>query len=153
MAEELPLGKLKPQLLRRLIEKYRIEDPRVRVGPGIGEDAAAIDLGDRYLLLAADPITFTPERIGWYAVHVNANDIAAMGGEPQYFLSTVLLPEHGAESEMAEQIFSDVTSACREVGCVRSPMAWTGPWWRAPWWERRHGIAWSLLPTPRSETC
>ena len=105
-------------MLRKLIEQHSIEDPRVKVGPGFGEDAAAVDLGDRYLLLAADPITFTPERIGWYAVHVNANDIAAMGGEPQYFLSTVLLPGHGAKSEMVDRIFADVAQACREVGCV-----------------------------------
>ncbi len=118
MSEDLPLGKLKPELLRKLIERYRIEDPRVKVGPGLGEDAAAIDLGDRYLLLAADPITFTPERIGWYSVHVNANDIAAMGGEPRYFLSTILLPGSGAQSEMVDRIFADVADACRELGCV-----------------------------------
>ena len=91
MTRTLPLGKLEPHLLRKLLEQQGIDDPKVKVGPRYGEDAAAIDLGDRYLLLAADPITFTPERIGWYAVQVNANDIAAMGGEPRYFLSTVLL--------------------------------------------------------------
>jgi hydrogenase expression/formation protein HypE len=118
MAEKLPLGKLKPHLLKDLLSRYRVDDERVRVGPLYGEDAAAIDLGDRYLLLAADPITFTPERIGWYAVHVNANDIAAMGGTPQFFLSTLLLPEKGATAAMAERIFSDITEACREVGCT-----------------------------------
>jgi hydrogenase maturation factor len=75
-------------------------------------------MGDHYLLLAADPITFTPERIGWYAVHVNGNDIAAMGGKPQYFLSTVLLPEQEATAVMVDSIFADVADACREIGCV-----------------------------------
>jgi hydrogenase maturation factor len=118
MDESLPLGKLKPHLLKDLLSRYGIDDERVRVGPLYGEDAAAIDLGDRYLLLAADPITFTPERIGWYAVQVNANDIAAMGGTPQFFLSTILLPEDGATAEMADRIFADITDACREVGCT-----------------------------------
>jgi hydrogenase maturation factor len=118
MYESLPLGKLKPNLLKKLLDRYGIEDPKVKVGPGYGEDAAAIDLGDRTLLLTSDPITFTPERIGWYAVHVNGNDIASMGGTPQYFLATVLLPEDQATEEMADRIFSDITDACHEIGCV-----------------------------------
>ncbi len=81
----LPDGKLPVQLLRELLSRLAIDDVRVKVGPAVGEDAAAIDRGDHYLLLAADPITFLPQRIGWYAVQVNANDIAAMGGKPQYF--------------------------------------------------------------------
>ncbi len=118
MADFLPLGKLNPQLLRDFLTRHGVSDPRVLVGPQIGEDAAAVDLGDRYLLLASDPITFTPERIGWYAVQVNANDIAAMGGTPLYFLSTVLLPEQATTPEMAERIFADVAEACREIGCT-----------------------------------
>lgn len=118
MSDRLPVGKLKPDLLATLLSRHGIEDPRVRIGPGFGEDAAAIDMGDRYLLMAADPITFTPERIGWYAVHVNANDIAAMGGTPQFFLSTILLPEGRATTDTADRIFADITEACREVGCT-----------------------------------
>ena len=118
MAEFLPPGKLKPQLLRDFLTRHSVSDPRVLVGPQIGEDAAAVDLGDRYLLLASDPITFTPDRIGWYAVHTNANDIAAMGGTPLYFLSTVLLPAQATTAENAEHIFADVAEACREVGCT-----------------------------------
>ena len=118
MADFLPLGKLKPQLLRSFLSRHVVADPRVLVGPQIGEDAAAIDMGDRYLLLAADPITFTPDRIGWYAVQVNANDIAAMGGRPLYFLSTLLLPERAMTAEETEAIFADVADACRELGCT-----------------------------------
>jgi hydrogenase maturation factor len=118
MGDILPLGKLTPRLLKDLLSRHGIKNDRVKVGPHFGEDAAAIDLGDRYLLLASDPITFTPERIGWYAVHVNANDIAAMGGTPQYFLATVLLPEDGATADTVDRIFADVAEACREVGCT-----------------------------------
>jgi len=114
----LPLGKLKPDLLRDFLSRHAVADPRVLVGPQVGEDAAAIDMGDRYLLLASDPITFTPDRIGWYAVQINANDIAAMGGRPLYFLSTVLLPERSMTANEAESIFADVAGACRELGCT-----------------------------------
>jgi hydrogenase maturation factor len=114
----LPDGKLPVQLLRELLSRLAIDDLSVKVGPAVGEDAAAIDRGDHYLLLAADPITFLPKRVGWYAVQVNANDIAAMGGTPQYFLSTILLPSGTATEEMIREILSDVASACRELGCL-----------------------------------
>jgi thiamin-phosphate kinase len=114
----LPNGKLPVELLRELLARLAIDDPRVQVGPAVGEDAAAIDRGDHYLLLAADPITFLPKRIGWYAVQVNANDIAAMGGRPQYFLSTILLPSGQATDEMIREILTDIGSACRELGCL-----------------------------------
>ena len=118
MTEYLPAGKLEPRLLKELLARHGVSDLCLVVGSQFGEDAAAIDTGDRYLLLAADPITFTPERLGWYAVHVNANDIAAMGGTPLYFLSTILLPEGGATEEMTSRIFADVADACRELGCL-----------------------------------
>jgi thiamin-phosphate kinase len=114
----LPDGKLPIALLRELLSRLAIDDVRVKVGPAVGEDAAAIDRGDHYLLLAADPITFVPQRIGWYAVQVNANDIAAMGGKPQYFLSTILLPSGEATEEMVRGILSDIASACRELGVL-----------------------------------
>ena len=52
-----------------------------------GEDAAAIDVGDQYVLFAADGImeslvNTNPYYAGYFAVLVNVNDIAAMGGRP-----------------------------------------------------------------------
>ncbi len=114
----LPDGKLPNKLLKELLSKLAFDDVHLTVGPAPGEDAAAIDRGDHYLLLAADPITFLPKRIGWYAVQVNANDIAAMGGKPQYFLSTILLPSGQATDEMVREILTDIGSACRELGCL-----------------------------------
>ena len=52
-----------------------------------GEDAATIHCGDRYVLFATDGIMESlfradPFLAGYYAVLVNVNDIAAMGGRP-----------------------------------------------------------------------
>ena len=92
----LPVGKLPPQLLQRLLGAHASDDPRVIVGPQVGEDAAVVDMGDRYLVATADPITFATDELGWYALHVNANDLAVRGARPLWFLATVLLPEGGA---------------------------------------------------------
>jgi hydrogenase expression/formation protein HypE len=107
-------GKLAPDLLGSLLSRVPIADPRVVLGPGIGRDAAVIDLGERMIVLKSDPVTFATERIGWYAVHVNANDVACMGARPAWFLATVLLPE-GCPADLPGRIFDDVAAACRAL--------------------------------------
>ena len=112
----LALGKLPPQLLERLLGRVTSADPRVVVGPRLGEDAAVLDMGDRYLIAAADPITFATDEAGWYALHVNANDVAVRGARPLWFLATVLLPEGAATAEAVERLFADLGEACAELG-------------------------------------
>lgn len=112
----LPVGKLDLELLRTLLGRYSHADERVILGAGIGEDAAVIDMGDRYLVAKSDPITFATDEIGWYAVCVNANDIATCGAVPRWFLATLLLPEGGATEGLVEGIFSQLSSACQALG-------------------------------------
>ncbi|OGO51275.1 MAG: hypothetical protein A2148_00275 [Chloroflexi bacterium RBG_16_68_14] len=110
-------GKLPQDLLARLLARLPA-DPRVLLGPGVGRDAAAIDLGDgRVLVAKADPVTFATEQIGRYVVHVNANDIACLGARPAWFMATVLLPE-SASPELAEEIFEQIRTTCDELGVV-----------------------------------
>jgi hydrogenase maturation factor len=90
-------------------------DPRLVIGPQIGEDAAVIDAGDRYLVVATDPVTFATDHIGRYAVHVNANDVAVLGARPLWFFVVMLLPENRTTPELAETIMADVRSACEEL--------------------------------------
>jgi hydrogenase expression/formation protein HypE len=105
-------GKLPPDLLRRLLTSYTSVDPRVIVGPAIGEDAAIIEMGDRYLIAKSDPITFATDAIGYYAVVLNANDIATRGGRPRWFLATILLPEQTTSEALVESIFAQISQAC-----------------------------------------
>jgi hydrogenase expression/formation protein HypE len=109
-------GKLPPELLHRLLTSYTRADPRVIVGPAVGEDAAIIDMGDRYLIAKSDPITFATDAIGYYAVVVNANDIATRGGQPKWFLATLLLPERTTSVALVESIFSQIAEACQAFG-------------------------------------
>src|SRR5207302_11410287 len=112
----LPVGKLPAELLQRLFAKYVTADPRVIVGPQVGEDAAVLDMGDRYLVATTDPITFATDEMGWYALHVNANDLAVRGATPRWFLCTVLLPEGKSREAEVEQLFAEVSLACQSVG-------------------------------------
>ena len=113
----MKVGKLPSDLLARLLARLP-PDPRLLLGPGVGRDAAAIDLGEgRVLVAKADPVTFATEQIGRYVVHVNANDVACLGARPAWFLATVLLPE-AASPELAEEIFEQIRSACDELGVV-----------------------------------
>lgn len=112
----LPVGKLPIAQLQSLLAKLPRRDPRVLIGPQLGEDAAVIDLGERYLVVTTDPITFATDRIGRYAVHVNANDVAVLGARPLWFFVVLLLPEDGTTPEMVETIMDDVQTTCDAAG-------------------------------------
>jgi len=112
----LPAGKLPLPLLEKLLTRFAPNDSRIVVGPRAGEDAAVFDFGDRYLVAKTDPITFATSEIGWYAVNVNANDVAVMGARPRWFLATVLLPAGQATAGLAEDIFAQISDACAALG-------------------------------------
>ena len=116
-ADTLPQGKLKPEILARLLG-HTSQGPDLVVGPALGEDAAVIDLGDRYLVVTTDPITFTTRHCGWYSVCVNANDIAACGGTPRYYSAAIILPEGRTRVEDIEGLFAEIEDACRRLGVL-----------------------------------
>lgn len=110
----LPVGKLPSDQLADLMALLP-GGPRVVLGPSVGEDAAVIDMPDRYLVAKTDPITFATDKIGWYAVHVNANDIATAGAVPLWFMATLLLPAAHATVALARSIFEQIAEACRSL--------------------------------------
>src|SRR5688572_24417106 len=112
MPDTIPLGKLPAELLASLLSRTPIRDSRVIVGPRPGEDAAVIDIGSHYLVAKTDPITFASDEIGWYAVNVNANDIATTGGTPAWFMATILLPGGFTTPTHVEAIFDQLQRAC-----------------------------------------
>ena len=109
-------GKLNYKLLEELLREYKgVEDERVVVGPGIGEDAAVIDFGNKYLVTKTDPIVCVQEQIGYYAPIINANDIATTGAVPKWFMATVLLPRDARE-QLAREIFRQMDACCKTLG-------------------------------------
>jgi hydrogenase expression/formation protein HypE len=112
----LPLGKLPPDLLSQILKSAPTNDPRVIVGPGVGMDCAVVEMEETCLVLKTDPITFATDEIGWYAVQVNANDIATTGAAPRWFLATILLPEVKTNIETVKTISEQIFQACRSLG-------------------------------------
>jgi hydrogenase expression/formation protein HypE len=110
----LPLaaGKLPNEILQTYLDEFRVADPSVLIGSGVGEDIAAVDVGTAdILVLKSDPITFATDAMGHYAVLVNANDIATSGAKPRWFLTTLLLPCGTVPSEV-RMIMGELAEAC-----------------------------------------
>jgi len=112
----LQSGKLDIQILGRFLRRYVLSDDRVLIGPRIGEDTAAIDMGKEVLIVTTDPITFATDEIGYYGVVVNANDIATSGARPRWFTVNILLPEKRTQKALVERIFRQIHQACEEFG-------------------------------------
>jgi hydrogenase maturation factor len=112
----IPTGKLPHDILKRVVfERLGVYNERILQGPHVGEDAAVIDMGDRVIVVATDPITGAIGNVGWLAVHVNANDVASTGARPLWFLCVTLLPE-GADEALLEDIMKQMHTACKEIG-------------------------------------
>jgi hydrogenase expression/formation protein HypE len=111
----LPVGKLPPHLLARLLNAAPLDDPRVLLGPGVGLDCAVIDLGEQLLVCKSDPVTFATDQLGAYLVQVNANDLATTGATPSWLLVTLLLPENEADEAMAERLMAQIGDTCRKL--------------------------------------
>lgn len=118
MQTSYPLGKLPAEHLVRLLARHQPSDPRVILGPGVGRDAAVISFGERCLVAKTDPITFASDEIGWYAVHINANDVACTGATVRWFLATLLLPEGRTTPPLVDSILDQIAAACRELGAA-----------------------------------
>lgn len=114
------VGKLKHKFLNKMLENFvsstHLKDSRVVVGSQIGEDAAVIDMGDKYLVAKTDPITFVTDEIGYYAVNVNVNDVVCTGATPKWFQSTILLPAKSTDGDLIEYIFKNIYDTCKSLG-------------------------------------
>lgn len=112
----MPHGKIPVDILKDVVFKnLGASRKEVVLGPSAGFDGAVIDVGNKSLIVSADPITGAIERIGWLAVNVNANDIATFGVEPAFLLSCILLPEK-ADAKTVGIISDQIGRAARDLG-------------------------------------
>jgi HAD superfamily hydrolase (TIGR01509 family) len=110
----LPQGKLPNDLLAEHLRGLAAPDDAVLLPAAVGEDVTALDMAGVEVLVAhGDPITLAGRDLGRYAVAVNANDLAASGGEPRWLLTTVLLPA-GATASEALTLLAGIGRAARD---------------------------------------
>jgi thiamin-phosphate kinase len=116
VSDSLERGKLHPDLLKKaVLEHLGTADPRVLLGPHIGEDASIIDFGKKALVVHSDPITGTAENLGWLAVNVCANDIATRGVRPLWLLTVILLPENTTKTQL-KNLTAQIDEAAKKLG-------------------------------------
>lgn len=88
---------------------------------GIGDDAAVIDVGDKYMLISTDALnegvhfdlSYTPlKHLGYKAVAVNLSDIYAMNGNPSHITVSIGLSSKFT-LEAVEELYSGILAACK----------------------------------------
>lgn len=91
-------------------------------GKGIGDDTSVVKTGDCFQLITKDLLIenihfkldyFTLEELALKSLAVNLSDIAAMGGEPQYFYLGLGVPP-GMKKETWLHFFTGLEKGCRK---------------------------------------
>lgn len=89
---------------------------------GIGDDAAVVDIGDKYMLISTDmllegihfDLSYTPlKHLGYKAVSVNVSDIAAMNGIPKQITVSVGLSNR-ISVEALDELYEGIRFACED---------------------------------------
>ncbi len=89
---------------------------------GIGDDAAVVDMGDKFLLISTDmllegihfDLSYTPlKHLGYKAIAVNVSDIAAMNGTPTQITVGIALSNRFS-LEAVEEIYTGMRLACED---------------------------------------
>ena len=91
---------------------------------GVGDDAAVIDIGDKYQLVSTDllvegvhfDLAYTPlKHLGYKAVAVNISDICAMNGEAKQITIGLALSNRFSV-EALEELYIGINLACKKYG-------------------------------------
>lgn len=105
-------------MIRRISSSLPEAPPEVMVP--VGDDCAVLRLGETTWVAAADMLVeghhfegwASPEDVGYKAVAVNVSDVAAMGAEPRFVLSS----GGGPDPEVTLRCFRGVLEACERFG-------------------------------------
>jgi hydrogenase maturation factor len=111
------VGKLPPEMLESEVLRYSgAPRPEVLVGPGLGEDAALIRWGaEPFLVAASDPVVGATHGAGRLLVHINANDVACKGGEPAWFVVTLIVPVREGVAYI-RRVMEEIHATCETLG-------------------------------------
>ncbi len=101
-------------LQKRVFPFTTASAPDIVLGAAFGEDVALTKVGGDILAVHVDPIVGAINDIGWLAMHVACNDIAASGMRPRWALVLTLVPSKDDE-DLLEQIMRDAHRAAEEI--------------------------------------
>lgn len=105
-------------LIDRIRQKFANSHPATVIG--MGDDAAVLDAGDEYLLVATDmlvegihfDLTYTPlQHLGYKAIAVNVSDIAAMNGKAGQVTVSVALSNRFSV-DAVDALYDGIKAAC-----------------------------------------
>ena len=114
LGRPLPAGKLSNEVLERFLTPFQLMDSSVLIGPGVGEDVAAVlPEPSNAIVLKSDPITFVADAVDQYVIEVNANDIATAGATPRWFLTTLLFPV-GTTPSAIGHVMQSLADRCKQ---------------------------------------
>lgn len=109
-------GKLDNEVLENsVLSKLKIRSDEILLGPGVGEDCAAIRFGPEACVVTTDPITGATKGSGRLAVHVSCNDLASSGATPLALTVTLLAPADTG-LEQIEAIMEELAEAAGDIG-------------------------------------
>jgi hydrogenase expression/formation protein HypE len=110
------MSKFSLDVLQRCVFPFvQDDDPDIILGAAFGQDVALTRISDDILASHVDPIVGAMGNIGWLAVHVACNDVAASGIQPRWIQLLVLVP-HLKDEDLLEQIMRDASRAAQEIG-------------------------------------
>lgn len=112
----MKIGKLPESvLIRSVLKQVKHRRPEVLVGPSVGQDCAALQVGpEEVLVMSTDPITGTVKDLGSHCIHITANDLAASGAEPLGVMLTILLPDTMEEPQL-RRLMQEAEKTCEEL--------------------------------------
>lgn len=108
------IGKIPESILKRSVFKQiKIKNSGAVIGPRVGEDAAAIALGqEEILVLSSNPVIGEADEIGRFAVILAANNLVAQGAIPVGIMVDLLLPPSATEPEL-RRIMKELEEECK----------------------------------------
>ncbi|MHA1269015.1 MAG: AIR synthase family protein [Candidatus Helarchaeota archaeon] len=114
------VGKLTPADFDKYIFPYLgAKNKKIIIGPKHGIDAAVVDLGDKYMVVAEDPTYGLPslgyKRFGWAVVHICCSDVACLGADPELMTICLLIPPETPKSVLSE-IMTTMDNECKKLG-------------------------------------
>lgn len=112
-------------IIKSLTERFARKHPRVLMG--IGDDTSVtVQKGGKALLATTDILVedthfkrsnTTPYLLGRKALTISVSDIIAMGGEPLFYLSSIVLRPETAKG-FVDELYRGLGAAGKEYGCA-----------------------------------